>query len=71
MSGMSAAYIAVDLGAESGRVIVGALAEGRLRLEEVRRFAHEPANVRDIASKSRRIFVTRPARPLQTTGVAD
>jgi rhamnulokinase len=42
MSGMSNAYIAIDLGAESGRVIVGVLAEGTLRLEELHRFAHEP-----------------------------
>lgn len=42
MTGMSTAYIAVDLGAESGRVIVGVLADGRLRFEEVHRFAHEP-----------------------------
>jgi rhamnulokinase len=54
MIGMSAAYIAIDLGAESGRVIVGVLAETRppavglragcppLRLEEVHRFVHEP-----------------------------
>ncbi|MEX0612308.1 MAG: rhamnulokinase family protein [Pirellulales bacterium] len=39
---MCAAYIAIDLGAESGRVIVGVLADGRLRLEEVHRFVHEP-----------------------------
>jgi rhamnulokinase len=42
MAGMSRAYIAIDLGAESGRVIVGVLADRRLRLEEVHRFAHEP-----------------------------
>jgi rhamnulokinase len=42
MAGMSNGYIAIDLGAESGRVIVGALDDGRLRLEEVHRFAHEP-----------------------------
>jgi rhamnulokinase len=39
---MSVGYIAVDLGAESGRVIVGILADGRIRLEEVHRFVHEP-----------------------------
>jgi len=39
---MSRAYIAVDLGAESGRVIAGVLAGGRLQLEEIHRFAHEP-----------------------------
>jgi rhamnulokinase len=42
MGRMSRAYIAIDLGAESGRVIVGVLADGRLRLEELHRFAHEP-----------------------------
>jgi rhamnulokinase len=42
MAGMSNGYIAIDLGAESGRVIVGVLADDRLRLEEVHRFAHEP-----------------------------
>jgi rhamnulokinase len=42
MAGMSNGYIAIDLGAESGRVIVGVLADGRLRLEEVHRFNHEP-----------------------------
>jgi rhamnulokinase len=42
MTAMSAAYIAVDLGAESGRVIVGVLEDARLRLEEVHRFNHEP-----------------------------
>ena len=54
MGRMGRAYIAIDLGAESGRVIVGVLAATRhpeddlgagcprLRLEEVHRFAHEP-----------------------------
>jgi rhamnulokinase len=42
MSGMTTAYIAVDLGAESGRVIIGVLENERLRLEEVHRFLHEP-----------------------------
>jgi rhamnulokinase len=39
---MPNAYIAIDLGAESGRVIVGVLENERLRLEEVHRFLHEP-----------------------------
>jgi rhamnulokinase len=39
---MSQAYIAIDLGAESGRVIVGVLDAGQLRLEEMHRFTHEP-----------------------------
>jgi rhamnulokinase len=39
---MCAAHIAIDMGAESGRLIVGVLEGGRLRLEEVHRFTHEP-----------------------------
>jgi rhamnulokinase len=42
MGRMCAAHIAVDMGAESGRVIVGVLEGGRLRLDEVHRFTHEP-----------------------------
>jgi rhamnulokinase len=42
MSGMTNAYIAIDLGAESGRVITGVIDNERLRLEEVHRFLHEP-----------------------------
>lgn len=36
------AHIAVDLGAESGRVIVGTLTDGRLSQHEVHRFRHLP-----------------------------
>ncbi len=36
------AYIAVDLGAESGRVMLGRLADGRLTLSEAHRFSNEP-----------------------------
>ncbi len=32
------AYLAVDLGAESGRVMLGTLTEGRVQLEEIHRF---------------------------------
>jgi rhamnulokinase len=35
-------YIAVDLGAESGRVMLGCVAKGRLSLEPVHRFANGP-----------------------------
>jgi len=35
-------YLAVDLGAESGRVMHGSLADNSLRLEEVHRFANVP-----------------------------
>jgi rhamnulokinase len=39
---MKQAYLAIDLGAESGRVIAGTLADGRMQLEELHRFVHEP-----------------------------
>jgi rhamnulokinase len=39
---MASGYIAIDLGAESGRVIVGVLDAGRLRVEEIHRFVHQP-----------------------------
>ncbi len=35
-------YLACDLGAESGRVILGTLADGRLTLEEIHRFPNGP-----------------------------
>lgn len=38
---MVTGYLAIDLGAESGRVIVGILENDRLRLEEMHRFLHE------------------------------
>src|ERR1035437_5117622 len=40
-------YLAVDLGAESGRVIIGTLAGDRLSLKEVRRFANIPVRIPD------------------------
>jgi rhamnulokinase len=39
------AYLAVDLGASSGRHVVGWLDEGRLRLEEVYRFPNGPVEL--------------------------
>ena len=36
---MSRIYIACDLGAESGRVMLGRLVSGRLELEEIYRFS--------------------------------
>jgi rhamnulokinase len=44
MSGPSC-YLAIDLGAESGRVILGSLQDGSLELEEVHRFPNGPVNV--------------------------
>ncbi|XAM00896.1 rhamnulokinase [Phycisphaeraceae bacterium D3-23] len=38
-------YLAVDLGAESGRVIVGTLDDGRLSLHEAHRFMHNPVDL--------------------------
>jgi rhamnulokinase len=35
-------FAAVDLGASSGRVMVGRVGDGRVALEEVHRFANEP-----------------------------
>jgi rhamnulokinase len=40
-------YAAVDLGAESGRVVLGRLADGRVQLEEVHRFANRPVQLPD------------------------
>lgn len=36
--GQKQAYLAIDLGAESGRIVKGILADDKLRLEEVNRF---------------------------------
>jgi rhamnulokinase len=38
-------YLAFDLGAESGRAILGTLESGRLTLEEIHRFANTPVRV--------------------------
>jgi len=40
-------YIAIDLGAESGRVIAGTLDGGYVRLEELHRFANAPVRTPD------------------------
>ena len=44
---MSAGYLAVDLGAESGRVVLGRFDGGRVSLEEVHRFANTPVRLPD------------------------
>lgn len=41
----SSSYLAVDLGAESGRVIVGVLDDRRLTLHEQHRFQHHPVDL--------------------------
>jgi len=40
-------YLAFDLGAESGRAILGTLENGRLQLEELHRFLNEPVRLPD------------------------
>ena len=44
---MSRRYAAVDLGASSGRVVVGTVGEGRLHLEEVHRFGNGAVRLPD------------------------
>ena len=44
---MTATYAAVDLGAASGRVIVGQVQPDRVRLTEVHRFRNEPLDLPD------------------------
>lgn len=41
------AYLALDLGAGSGRAIVGTIEDGRIRLDEVHRFNNEPVKLGD------------------------
>lgn len=45
MAGTEQAYLAADLGASSGRLLVGLFDGTRLRLEEVHRFDNGPVNV--------------------------
>ena len=44
---MSAEYLAVDLGAESGRVVLGRFDGGRVSLEEIHRFPNMPVRLPD------------------------
>ena len=39
---MTSRYLAIDLGAESGRVMLGTLEDGRLAIEELSRFSNTP-----------------------------
>ncbi len=47
MTEATSTFAAADLGAESGRVIVGRLSDERLSLEEVHRFANTPVTLPD------------------------
>jgi rhamnulokinase len=54
-------YLAVDLGAESGRVMLGTLAEGRVSLEEIHRFPNRVVTANghlhwDLAHLEKEIF---------------
>jgi len=40
-------FLAFDLGAESGRAVVGTLQDARLSLEEISRFPNEPVQIRE------------------------
>nr|CAA9261336.1 Rhamnulokinase [uncultured Armatimonadetes bacterium] len=44
---MADRYLALDMGAESGRGVVGTLEQGKLRLEEVHRFPNGPVRMGD------------------------
>ena len=43
---MSEQYLAFDLGAESGRAMLGRLRAGVLDIREIRRFSNEPVRQR-------------------------
>jgi rhamnulokinase len=45
MSGNTRHYLACDLGAESGRVMLGSLSESHLAIEEIHRFPNTPLHV--------------------------
>ncbi len=42
---MASHYLAIDLGAESGRVMLGSLEGGKLSLEEIHRFPNHPVRI--------------------------
>ncbi len=44
---MTSRYLAIDLGAESGRVMLGTLEDGRISLEELSRFSNTPVREGD------------------------
>lgn len=44
---MNTHYLACDLGAESGRLMLGSLADGKLSLEEIHRFPNTPVQTGD------------------------
>ena len=71
-------YLAVDLGAESGRVMLGTLADGRISLEEIHRFPNRSLAVEghlhwDLPHLEKEIFtgiVKAAARNLPISGIS-
>lgn len=47
MSANPASFLAIDLGAGSGRGVIGTIKDGRLTLTQVHRFANEPVRIMD------------------------
>ena len=47
MAAAEARYLAFDLGAESGRAVMGLFEGERIRLQDVHRFANQPVKVLD------------------------
>ena len=74
---MSDAYLAFDLGAESGRAILGRLSRGTLAIEEVRRFPNGPIrqngslywDILRLWSEMRQALEGAAAVPLASVGV--
>lgn len=74
---MSAQYLAFDLGAESGRAILGRLHDGVLTITEVSRFPNEPLHensslrwdIRTLWREMRRAFTLLPVEHLDGIGV--
>ena len=64
--GNSKCFFAVDLGATSGRTIVGTLSDGKIKLEEITRFPNlslihisEPTRPADIFTGIFTLFISR------------
>ncbi len=73
-------FLAFDLGAESGRAVVGTLADGQLGLEEIHRFPNEPVEIAgtlhwDILSlysnvlKGMRVYAERFGAEVESLGI--
>jgi rhamnulokinase len=65
---MKTHYLACDLGAESGRLMLGTLAEGRLELTEIRRFPNVPVRDGDALYWNLRALLDELAAGLHQAG---